>query len=828
MEAKAIRVNHLSLIFLFLYTFSIGFYTFYGLYKSYNEYFCTQKRQGGIDYKDAFHLDILNMSDDKGGFVVNINQMLYTAMPNYNSKGNIINYTLSSGYLNLNHDYKVDDNYFNLACDPDYMILRKENYKIVQGYAIFEEVSIVAHKTSDGFLKVENRASLKPIKLPFVLNDTNLVEFNFYNEHVKLHGLYCVLSKSTETCELLQSTSDKFFATYLYFSLIIAAISILSFFNLNDYFIIRIINTIANKINNVDVFKTSNFCNPVDGKPLYLKKGDTISVLTNGGTNLIDLNGIDRFNDLEGEYTIMGSQVLCKLKNKRGELFDLGQPQIQNLRAYFKIATIDSGSCVVNDDEDHFIKTKEILVALSQGKLINTKEKFESSMVLKINDFELTVLTNAYVNLKKLNAKHLLEHNWRFFSQSYNMKALFNCLNKKTWSRCRPGNVKNSQWKKYSSDVAHILNGYGLEQKCQVKSKPSAVVKEMEGIDWKNFPVAMMPKEVEILTVKKPDQNFSIEQSLVKLQDSVPIKEFNFKSGLSGEAIKGTPYRESLYKLNLEVATLSNKMKLSGAKNVKDLKKEAESIKTAIFDFDKKVEELKPILLDPVRVFSERDKRVIKKAGWQPGSKGLEYFKKIPVGKHDLLKVGFKDLLKDINQNFDWVLRIENQYEALAKLEEDLEDFKHTTEIRKEVFNLSEFVHEKILKKPKKNNRLIRRSGKQKKGKNKNREFLKKSGKTVHDKYLCNDFNECVASINEGKRMQNCRARTYYNLKYSILKEKNFFYSETLTNKYQEKLSEISFEVTNVNSYTNKEFFSDLIKLAPNLFELLEGLEAIV
>lgn len=819
MTMNVFRLWHLTLVVFFLYSFSIGFYTFYGVYKSYNEYFCKQKRQDLIDYRQTYHLDFVAPEFGKG-YMMNVGNMLYHMSPVHNETMDIMYYELGVGSEDFRHIYLLDNKQFELSCKPDFILSRKENFLISGREVIFNNINIMGYRSHEGVLKITNLSNVKPIKLPYDPRNVNSLD-----EKYKIHGIYCELTRSTENCNLLKSTSDKFYVVYLCSCFSLILLGIISSLNIKDYFLIRVANKIVERLRDFDVFQTINFCNPVDGKPYYGKSGSTIFVLTVGPTNIEDSLGLDRFVDLDGSYTIIGDEVLCKYKNGDGCLIRLDPAQIKNLSIYFKMATVNSSNCVMNDKENHFLKTKDVIAGLLLGKLITTKIKENDLYVLDVHEFELKLLTNSFTDLKKSHAKHLLEHNWRFFSKSYNMQALLNFLNRRTWSTNRPSSVKNCQWKKYTSDVAEIMHGYGFNYKCQVKTKPSATLIEVSDYDWQNFPITVIPEKITIEQTLKPDKNLTLTDKFQGFHNSLPYKEYNFKISTSGGAIKDTPYMDALHALNTEVKALNSKLQFPLAQSSLDLKKEAEEIKNALFDFDKEVNELKPVLLDPIRVYSEKDKHTIKKA--ERGSGPLENFRnkftKAPVNRHNELKLSLEYLFDSMNKNFRWALEIENLYEPLSKIEEEFDEFKNSTKIVKEDYKVKEYV-EKVIFGKAKPTKGPRRGRHNKKANN--RKMLSKSGKTVRLKFLSGCFNDCLNSIVNGHREQSCRARTYHSLRFGLLKSKGLIPTDELLDKSYEGLNAIRLKLLNaINSEYKKPDTSNVLG---NMQLLMEGLITVV
>lgn len=812
------KIKHLLLLFYALYIFSIGYYTVYGVYKSYNEFFCKQQRPGPIDYREILTLDLMVTNTPLGGVneaIIGYNEDILQVLPKVMFSGKI-----------FKKDYKKEDSYFNLKCTAGEMYNRElHEYDVNETHInIYKPLSNVGYIDDDGFVSITELVGLKSIKHPVVKESYSTPEdYERHLETLRLQKLKCSLYKSTETCETLLKTSNNFYVTYLMLIVIACSLGVLSIFNINDYMLIRLSNKIMSYFSRVDLFASINFCNPIDGKPVYLEKNDKISILTNEETNLDNIEEINHFSDLEGDYYIHGNRVDCFLKTPKClRSFVLELNRLNNLKKYFYMAAVNHKMCIVDESEEHYVKTLQVIKSLSEGKWVGIKNKDKSSRILKVNEFELEVLIKSFVNLKKVFAKKLLEHNWRFFSESYNIKALYKCLENKTWSTDRPSSVKNCQWKKYSSDVKHILDEQGLKSKCQIQTKPSAVLNDLQGINWQSFPVCEVEGKIIVKSKVKVSEDFNIKEDLNRIENERPKEKLITTN--PGSRLK-PDYRQALWSFK-EGANKINQIEEKSLENAKDLKDVADKIKQSIFNFDRNLETIKPALLTKNVKIPEKIGNAANKLRRKYPNKNYadELISRncVPVADHESLVQDVEQIIVNNTRCLNWALKIENYYGVLCEVD-DLVD-KHRGKVLEQEWEIDakEYTKNVVLKEVKVNKRLRRKSGRVKQTKN-NR--LVKSGVKLLDKYISNDYNKCLEVIRTGNRIEGCRPRTIYCLSKGMVKSKKRLCDTYIKFDGAEQIGDI---IIDIKMHTKDIGDRDWIEeYCPNLFALRRELQLI-
>lgn len=604
------KFSHAIFMMVFMYHLSIGYYTAYGVYKSYSEYFCTQRRADSPDYVQLFQGDIIDFSKISKNVIVN-EAIIATSTGLYGLKNigenfdnSTYKYTDNGFYGELNFNYKVKESYFNLNCS---IVESFKSNKVLDSNSEYIVDNIQIHYADfDGYLREKK------------FNKGLVIMVSNYDT---LKSFSCTLRKSPETCQLSIESKNKFYITYLIIMVIIILITIMSFFGIESFKVLRVIKIINDKFH-FDPKDTLRFCNPITGNPLYLREFSTINLLTNNRYKKPANRSLKSFCDLYGKYTLLDDCVIVESGVER-ECIEASQDDIRVLSEYFFEITLDPSLCVISLDENHFLKTYEVIQKVCSGKGITKSLKKNNGFVLDVCEFEYKLIRKNYPKLNVELCKLLLEHNWRFFSGQYNMNALLNCLRKKTWFYDRPEDVKNSQWKWYTSDFNKIFEKYNYKSNCQVKWYPSVALKSLDNVDWGNFEIIKMTKTV-CKTLEKRFLRKSRRAFVDELND--PTIKINIDDVLQPILSRDVSYSRIEKSVNHELGNdyanaLKNykdicddltkhkeKLKYRGWGGKKEeFKDMAEEIKNKVFKYKEVVVNEKKFLENPIYASSQRE-----------------------------------------------------------------------------------------------------------------------------------------------------------------------------------------------------------------------------
>lgn len=330
-----------------LYSYSLLYYTAYGVYKSYNEYFCLQKHPEFVSRSERFksmaslqfwpyisefdlgYLDLVNRN----------NKLMYRTHFNDTSeefceiqdkvKGINTGLKLSKPESGLGENitifkYQKNEMYFTILCMIDQLKSNNSGFIDDEGLIVFLE--------------------------------------NYTKNNESTPGIKCMQLAKTSTCEIYKHNKDKAFKLFLYLIipiLLIFALFKVSFINSLN---LRFKNDFIEYINECLTFKT-NFCNPITGGYVSLKEGDFINSFSDGCLNLPELLQSTKFNymkDLESIYFLEEERL--NITNLKGlETIVLPISKIENLilGSYFFECTVNPKNCAVNNNMSHFFENQD-------------------------------------------------------------------------------------------------------------------------------------------------------------------------------------------------------------------------------------------------------------------------------------------------------------------------------------------------------------------------------------------------------------------------------------------------------------------------------------
>lgn len=423
-----------KLLLFSLYTLSITYYTFYGISKSYIEYFCTQERAGPIVFSQTFPISEI--------------KVFSTGVERNNP-----NYLVTNDLRFSVHDKRDDSNITTFGSPfkqlragdfNDLSVVREEN-----GHSSF----LANYKIDEEYFKLKCTTGEWS-------NNNDCLELAPVDREPKLY--YCNTTKSTfrcdfqkrlKTCNIKTTTQNRFFLWFLCLVSIFIIIFLLSVFNVKNYWILRSILKIEGVFSGFR--EKVQFCNPLTGKSSWVGHGEKMSVLSADPQSQFEgCKGVNLLKDKKGTYQLTNEGVIINI-GEDFEYLQLSQGQIKTLACYFNMIYKDPNLCVC-DGRTHYLTTKEVIVAIKNGKSI--KQTVNDGEGKYINDvFSKDIeFVNKMFNHDTEIIKIMIEHNQIFF-KSFLFEPLRLCLEGKSGYFQRPSIVKNSAWKWYTSDFKQLV-----------------------------------------------------------------------------------------------------------------------------------------------------------------------------------------------------------------------------------------------------------------------------------------------------------------------------------------------------------------------------------
>lgn len=387
-----------------IYSWTLFYYTVFGLYKSGTEYFCLQRREDSTDY--TFKL--------LGANSINFERVL--------SGKKLLT---ENGYFKNTKDkntvikYSINSNHFVMNCS-------------INDPSIFYD----------------------SIKLNYMIDWDGYIQFDPYSKSIlKNHTISCKFEHKPETCSLRKSDSDKFYLCYLISIGFIFIFSLVILVDYKDCLLQRKIKDFLKLME--DPLSFLDFCNPVTREACYVKKGQVIMCISKLGPPLNIGVGSKSFEDKENKYYIDDKGVHINCKKGGHDYLELDETMIIQLRSYFGLLKMNRENCIIDESRKHFYKTTEVLHMLKRGNNLIFSKAENDFYCLKVDRLNIEMLSN-FVKLTKEFKAYLIEHNQRFFGE-VNMVALVKSLENKVSHVEKPNGINNSQWKLYTSDIRHIF-----------------------------------------------------------------------------------------------------------------------------------------------------------------------------------------------------------------------------------------------------------------------------------------------------------------------------------------------------------------------------------
>lgn len=442
--------NFLISLALALQFLLLNYYSFYGFYKSVNEYFCTNSRPSTFTSVDeAVHVTQIKSTFAENEIVMSI----------YNGK--FVYFDKKNGGMVSNRDFVPGILDFHFIRQHD----RGDPEQLETGF------SFKTYGNSNYLRVVCDAAGIKGTKAAQLSSAFGLI----YNENPteETEAFTCVIYRTPEDCTLPLEVTNKFLMGFAGISLIIISIFLSTLVKAKKHITLRLYRSL------VDVLTPSGrwgtFCNPITGRPTFFKKGDAFNVLSNQSRSNGNVGVTNHFTDLNGSYTLLGNRLSIKA-NRATEVLVVNGDVVNEIKSYFDEILFDPKLCVLNGE--HFMETAEVLKKIALGFSLE-KRTWDKDVIC--NDvFETDIISiRKQHNLGRNIIIFLLEHNVRFFKE-LNIEPLYKCLLARTSFSERPGSVNNSTWKFYGSDYHIIMKKFlGLETFRQVKWQASKCLNEM-------------------------------------------------------------------------------------------------------------------------------------------------------------------------------------------------------------------------------------------------------------------------------------------------------------------------------------------------------------
>lgn len=521
---KTFFIRYLLSYAALIFSASIGYYTIYGLSKSTIEYFCIQKREGSIVYSESKQFSRISINREsyhsnpefEGTFFnkVNIYPDYVDLLNNYNHPVRIKTDDLCSDLAiitkNLSefiwscpkdHDfsvkYKINEEYFDLKC---------KSYHLGFTNQLVEEANLS-----------KNKRNLRTIK------------YNSTEDYPKSFSEYdfdCDFEKRLETCDIEEMTQNAFYRFYILMFILSTSFLIVPFVDDKNKILLRCILSFISVLK-LEKMSLNPFCNPINGMPVKIKRGQKYTLLCQHPDNNVKLPSVvrlKRFEDKEGYYEIKDNGVFIVTKTYR-DFVNLSQNQLEELESYFGIATIDLSMCAC-DGKSHFYTTKEVIDKVTNGETFRIiVNQNEDKIMLDVNDSDFKFLKENFSFLANDDlCLLLLEHNKLFFKLGRVLfEPLFNCLKGNHHHFYRPKYINNSSWKWYGSDFKNLMKSKSYQRyKSQVDWRESYALISARCSDIK---VIKTNREVEV-NIKHNDVinrelNLITKKDLDELNDAI-------------------------------------------------------------------------------------------------------------------------------------------------------------------------------------------------------------------------------------------------------------------------------------------------------------------
>lgn len=444
-----------------IYSWTLFYYTVFGLYKSGTEYFCLQRREDSTDY--TFKLlgaNSINFERVIEGKRLSIENGFFKGTQN----------------KNIIIKYAIRNNHFVMNCS-------------VNDPSVF----------------------YNSFKLNYMVDWDGYIQFDPYSEElIQDYTISCKFEHKPETCNLRKSDSDKFYLCYLVSIGFLFILSLGISVDYHDCLLQRKIKDFIKQIENPMSFL--DFCNPVTGEACYIRKGQVIMCISKLGSPLNIGTGSKSFEDKENKYYLDNQGVHINHKTGGHEYLDLDDTMIIQLKSYFGLLKMNRENCAIDETRKHFYKTTEVLNMLKEGNNIIFSKAGSDYYCLKVNRLNIEMLSN-FVKLTNEFKAYLIEHNQRFFGK-VNMVALIKTLENKVSHVEKPDKVSNSQWKLYTSDIRHIFKDkFRMVKYSQTSWERSKVLKYMPTEKF---------IEIENNWIKKDESDKEKVEFEIKVSNKVP------------------------------------------------------------------------------------------------------------------------------------------------------------------------------------------------------------------------------------------------------------------------------------------------------------------
>lgn len=750
----------LLLFTMFMYSLTVGYYTFYGVSKSYIEYFCKQGRASELDYRYQFRANVLSIGEFGSSPLLTVLGGNFSYLkPSYFShndgtssdktkKGFQFDSFASNNMFQL--DYKVDQNYFQLKCrsygftfpkkdldNNSYVLLKEKVFRVVDDGYIDERFGSLALVDMTGF--------------------KSLREFE------------CILTKAPKTCEIKIETTNKFFKYYFVLCSVFCFLFLMLALPCKDRFTLRFYVKIREAVHSI-CKPERTFCNPITGLPFYLVKGDWLFKLTTSDEDIYlgegDSDEMTFFEDSKSKSYIVNDSVLYIDDNKR-RCFHLGQRKTKILKSYLIEILNDPSLCVVNDEEDHYLSMFDFLVSFERNNLIKVKKQ-NDGFVLKVREFEFTYLKDKF-QIKEKVLKFLLEHNWRFFGGEYNIESLEKSISGKNWSSFKPKGVKNSQWKWYTSDVKTYLAENDVFIKTQVDWRPSEALRGMKWLKPEDLEVEKLPEKLVV-----SDEIFFEELKETHIKRFFNGVKHNIERAFTPQVkpyVSKLSYAEVLEKVSDKIGDFYAAHNTATRENTSKARCEKmENAKTKLIDIANTFKEVGTLgnVLGCERLYC------YVKDGCANGKDIAKYEKirgsKIIGEKRNIFKTlssANKSLMSISIECEFYEKRLELMNEYSEKVRKSHEVYVKENKIKKEI-DFRGFLLERI-KSAAKKKKIKKRKMKNKKVVKREKIKLNESDCKYKSFIKTPDFQKTIEIISQGKGGNNVRSKTYLKIRNIIL-----------------------------------------------------------
>jgi hypothetical protein len=272
---------------------------------------------------------------------------------------------------------------------------------------------------------------------------------------------YCQEASFVQDCSFSRGSQDLFL--YLSGGLLLLFTTLL-FFSIFFIKLRFILCLITKGFFGEKIFDLMKFCNPLNGRFAFKWKGECFYTFFEGEPEVFDDYGSGDILLNFKNYSFRTSRnkiVIFKNDNFLSVVFegDLSEMKIRQVRQLLMATSININNWPLNNRFNHFVGMEEFIGFLTNENINLQRKTLDRNAVILNLSFEDFLVD--FSSLNKETVKTLISHNLFFFG-FLNFPCLLNAsIRKFSWAD-RPNSSGNSQWKRYTNDVAKFLTSKNI------------------------------------------------------------------------------------------------------------------------------------------------------------------------------------------------------------------------------------------------------------------------------------------------------------------------------------------------------------------------------